>query len=57
MPALAVPFEPAVVGDIAFAVGAERGAIRPAAGPRHDAFRPIRGNPGQRATGDLDEQD
>src|SRR5438477_3182473 len=47
--AFAVPFEAAIIGDVAFAVGADRGAVRAAAGAGDDALRPVRQDPGQRA--------
>ena len=51
-----VPFEAAIVGKIAFAVRSQRGAVRPAAGARDDAFCSIGGDPGQVAGSDLDDQ-
>src|SRR5438270_8628162 len=52
----AMPFEAAIVRDIAFAVGPDRGAVWAAAGCRDDARRSVRRNARQRAGGDLDQQ-
>src|SRR5215216_71748 len=56
MAALAVPFEAAVIGDIALAVGTDRRAVRAAAGMGDDGSRAGRADPGQGAGGDLDQQ-
>src|SRR5690606_8413758 len=53
-PALArllVPFEAAIVADIAFAVGTDGGTVRPAAGCRDHLLRAVRQHPRQRAGG------
>jgi hypothetical protein len=56
MSAFAVPFETAVIGDVAFAVGPDRGTVRPTAGIGRDAAGPVGSDSGQGAGGDLDQQ-